>query len=67
MKLNAERLLNALLWRCGSGTVTFECNDEGYMTMHVEHAEAQDEFFMADTAEAVLDLAASADRESKKK
>jgi hypothetical protein len=55
---------DAILWRQGSGSITFGCNDEGLLTMQVEHAEAQDEFFMADSPEALARLVLKADKET---
>lgn len=50
----------ALLWRWGSGTVTLEYSDDGYPTLHVEHAEARDEFYKGQTPEEVIDQAIAA-------
>ena len=51
----------SLEWRWGSGTVTLSTNDDGFFTLHVEHAEAQDEFYMADSPEKVMDVVLAAD------
>ena len=59
-----DKALEAILWRWGSGEITLGCDDEGHFTMLVEHAEAQNEFFMADSPEAVLTLAVEADKKA---
>jgi hypothetical protein len=65
MKLSGKEKIafaNAILWRQGSGPVTLDCNDEGFFTMAVEHAEAQDEFFVADSPEQLARIVVKADK-----
>lgn len=61
---NDEKLAyaKALLWRHGSGPIMLDCNGEGRFTMSVEHAEAQDESFVADSLEGLVRLVIYADK-----